>query len=236
MKKYYAGLFLLAALCACTQPPAELVDRGKTFYGRDTAYNEGEGDNTHISIESNGMQESASVGNVGVSDLKPVSSRALEAPGGQVASSDLAPIGSSPVEQSQLGAAADTGDKKNFIWPVDGGRVISRYSKTNDGISIAASEGKPIHAAAGGTVVYAGNELQDYGNMIIIRHAGGYMTAYAHAQRLAAHKNDQVKQGDVIAYVGKTGDVKQAQLHFGMRSGKQSVDPEQYLPKSYAGL
>lgn len=126
----------------------------------------------------------------------------------------------------------------NFIWPVEG-KVVSGFGPkknglVNDGINIAAQEGEPIWSAAEGQVVYAGNELKGYGNMMIIRHANGWMTAYAHASDMLVTKGDRVKQGDLIGYVGKTGSVKTAQLHFGVRQGKKPVDPQTLLPRRVA--
>lgn len=118
---------------------------------------------------------------------------------------------------------------KGLIWPVKG-KVISAFGpraggEYNDGINIAAMQGEPIVAAADGEVVYSGNELKGYGNMVILRHDNGLMTAYAHADRILVSKGEQVKQGVTIATVGKSGGVDQAQLHFGVRKDKQPVDP-----------
>lgn len=126
----------------------------------------------------------------------------------------------------------------NFVWPTEG-NVISSFGPkpnglVNDGINIAAADGQPIWAAADGEVAYAGNELKGYGNMMIIRHAGGYMTAYAHASDMLVQKGMKVKQGDLIGYVGKTGDVSVAQLHFGIRQGKSPINPETLLPRRMA--
>lgn len=123
----------------------------------------------------------------------------------------------------------------SFIWPVTGGSILSHFGprpghKANDGINISAGDGEPIWASADGTVVYAGNELKGYGNMVIIRHPNGFMTAYAHASSIGVVKGDNVKQGQVIAYVGTSGGVKEPQIHFAIRNGKTPVDPEQYLP------
>lgn len=128
----------------------------------------------------------------------------------------------------------------SFIWPVRG-EVISGFGpkeggERNDGINIAAPEGEPIFAAADGAVVYAGNELPGYGNMIILRHQDGWMTAYAHAGGLMVKKDEKVQQGDLIGYVGATGSVKTAQLHFGLREGANPVDPAGYLRRDMAGL
>lgn len=125
-----------------------------------------------------------------------------------------------------------------FVWPLEG-KIISAFGEKangehNDGINIAANLGDPIKAVSDGMVVYAGNELKGYGNMIIVRHDNGWMSAYAHADSIRVDVDDRVKQGDVIATVGKTGNVETAQLHFGLRDGKQAVDPVQYLEQSYA--
>lgn len=130
---------------------------------------------------------------------------------------------------------------QNFIWPVTSSKVISNFGpkgggKANDGINIAASEGEPIWATADGEVVYSGNDLQGYGNMILIKHSGDKTTSYAHLSRATVDKYDHVKQGDIIGYVGATGNVKEPQLHFSVREGKDAVDPQKYLSRSVAGL
>lgn len=126
----------------------------------------------------------------------------------------------------------------NFIWPTQG-QIVSRFGPkqnglVNDGINIAAREGEPIWAAAKGQVAYAGNELKGYGNMVIVKHANGWMTAYAHASDMLVKKGDSVNQGDLIGYVGQTGAVTSAQLHFGIREGKTPIDPEGLLPRRVA--
>lgn len=125
-----------------------------------------------------------------------------------------------------------------FIWPVRG-KVISHFGPKanglhNDGINIATYEGEPFYAAADGVVVYAASDLKGYGNMAILRHAEGWMTAYAHAQKLLVKENERVRQGQQIGIVGKSGSVREAQLHFGLRQGKSPVDPAKYLGSDYA--
>ncbi len=120
-----------------------------------------------------------------------------------------------------------------FIWPVRG-KVISAFGLHNgglhnDGINIAADPGTPVKAAEGGTVVYAGNELASYGNLLLIRHPSGFVTAYAHNRRLLVKKDQKVKRGQLIAHVGDTGDVDRPQLHFEIRRGEKAVDPKRYL-------
>ncbi len=128
--------------------------------------------------------------------------------------------------------ALDTGTVR-FAWPVRG-RIISDFGtnangERNDGINIATDLGAPIHAAASGTVTYAGNELKGYGNLILIRHDDGYVTAYAHAEKMLVTRNDTVAQGQVIGYAGDTGDVTVPQLHFEIRHGVEPVNPRPLL-------
>ena len=120
-----------------------------------------------------------------------------------------------------------------FIWPVQG-PVISNFGAgaggtRNDGINIAIPAGTPILAAASGTVTYAGDELKDYGNLLLIKHADGYVTAYAHADTLIVKKGQSVTKGEVIAFSGSTGDVATPQLHFEIRQGTQPVNPSSLL-------
>jgi len=126
-----------------------------------------------------------------------------------------------------------TGALPTFRWPVRG-KVIAAYGaktngKSNDGINLAVPEGTPVKAAEDGTVAYAGNELKGYGNLILIRHANGYVTAYAHASELLVKRGDTIKRGQVIAKSGQSGEVGSPQLHFEIRKGSQPVDPLQFL-------
>lgn len=116
-----------------------------------------------------------------------------------------------------------------FLWPVRG-KVVSGFGSKakglrNDGINIAAPAGAPIRAAQDGVVVYAGNELRGFGNLLLVRHDDGYVTAYAHADRLLANRGDKVRRGQIIARVGNTGSVASPQLHFEIRQGKRAHDP-----------
>lgn len=125
---------------------------------------------------------------------------------------------------------ASSGDKADFRWPARG-RVISGYSGKggNEGINIAVPEGTPVKAAEGGTVAYAGSELKGYGNLVLIRHPNGYVSAYAHNGELKVKRGDTVKRGQVVANSGQTGNVSSPQLHFELRKGSAPVDPTPYL-------
>ncbi len=123
--------------------------------------------------------------------------------------------------------------KVNFAWPVKG-KIISNYGGKghgvkNDGINISAKKGTTVKAAESGIVVYAGNELKGYGNLILLKHEKNFMTAYAHADTLCVDVGDVVDKGQKIATVGKTGNVKSPQLHFEVRYRTKAVDPKKHL-------
>ena len=120
-----------------------------------------------------------------------------------------------------------------FAWPVIG-QVISPFGSVgkgerNDGINIATPVGTPIHAAAAGTVTYTGNELKGYGNLVLIQHDDGYVTAYAHAESISVNRGDRVEKGQTIGLAGATGDVDRPQLHFEIRKGVQPINPRLLL-------
>lgn len=121
-----------------------------------------------------------------------------------------------------------------FLWPVHGG-ILATYGTGangthNDGINVAAPAGTPVLAADAGVVAYAGNELRGYGNLLLVKHSGGWMTAYAHISALLVKRGDRVKRGQEIARVGATGAVGEPQLHFEIRHGTRALDPDDYLP------
>ena len=137
------------------------------------------------------------------------------------------------VAETPVKAAEATGALPTFRWPVRG-RVITSYGaktngKSNDGINVAVPEGTPVKAAEDGVVAYSGNELKGYGNLILVRHSNGYVTAYAHASELMVKRGETIKRGQVIAKSGQSGEVGSPQLHFEIRKGSSPVDPLQFL-------
>ena len=124
-----------------------------------------------------------------------------------------------------------------FTWPVRGPVVQDTCSNSSDqhydGISIAAPEGANVKAAADGVVAYAGDELKGYGNLVVIRHSNGWMTAYAFNSELSVKRGDQVRRGQSIAVVGRIGAMAFPQLHFEIRRGSESINPLDYLPNRY---
>jgi murein DD-endopeptidase MepM/ murein hydrolase activator NlpD len=136
--------------------------------------------------------------------------------------------------EPQIQSPAATGGT-DFRWPVRG-RVISGFGakpngQTNDGVNISVPEGTEIKAAEGGVVAYAGNELKGFGNLVLIRHAGEWVTAYAHASEIMVKRGDVVRRGQTIARSGKSGSVTTPQLHFEVRRGASPVDPMDHLPQ-----
>jgi murein DD-endopeptidase MepM/ murein hydrolase activator NlpD len=126
-----------------------------------------------------------------------------------------------------------TGASASFRWPVRG-RVIAGFGpkangQQNDGINLAVPEGTSVKAADDGVVAYAGNELKGYGNLVLVRHSNGYVTAYAHASELKVKRGDNVRRGQIIALAGQTGNVTSPQLHFEIRKGSTPIDPTQLM-------
>jgi murein DD-endopeptidase MepM/ murein hydrolase activator NlpD len=137
------------------------------------------------------------------------------------------------VAETPVKTAEATGALPTFRWPVRG-RVVTGYGaktngKSNDGINVAVPEGTPVKAAEDGVVAYSGNELKGYGNLVLIRHSNGYVTAYAHASELMVKRGETIKRGQIIAKSGQSGEVGSPQLHFEIRKGSSPVDPLQFL-------
>lgn len=123
-----------------------------------------------------------------------------------------------------------------FAWPIKG-RIASGFGPKsgglhNDGINILARQGSPVRAAEAGVVVYASNALEGYGNLILIKHASGYITAYAHNERLLVAEGATVRRGDIISRVGTSGGVSDPQLHFEIRRGRRALDPLKHLERT----
>lgn len=150
-------------------------------------------------------------------------------PAPQVAAAPTPP----PVADPQQDTVLPPRSGRTFSWPVRG-RVLAGFGPTpdglhNDGINIAARAGAPVIAAENGVVVYAGSELKGFGNLLLVRHADGWITAYAHLDKALVKKGQKVTKGQAIGTVGTTGGVSQPQLHFEIRRGTQAVDPAKFL-------
>src|SRR5216684_6166174 len=158
---------------------------------------------------------------------------AAAAPGKLASSETAANVHlASPVETPSA-EAGPTG-APGFRWPVRG-RIINNFGarvngSPNDGIDLALPEGTQVRAADDGVVAYAGNELKGYGNLVLVRHSNGFVTAYANGSELLVKRNDQVHKGQVILKSGQTGNAATPQLHFEIRKNSAPVDPMQFLP------
>lgn len=137
----------------------------------------------------------------------------------------------SPSASSQGGSVAGS----RLRWPV-AGKVVAGFGPRadgthNDGVNLAVPMGTDIHAAEGGVVAYAGDELKGYGNLVLVRHDNGWVTAYAHADELLVKRGDVIKRGQIIAKAGRTGQVDQPQVHFELRQGQKPVDPTPFMER-----
>jgi murein DD-endopeptidase MepM/ murein hydrolase activator NlpD len=151
---------------------------------------------------------------------------------GSAAPVETASRAPAPIVTAEPPPAAPRGGG-TFLWPVRG-HIVEGFGTGpsgahNDGINISAPRGAAIEAADGGVVAYSGNELRGYGNLILIKHPGGWISAYAHCDLILVKTGQKVARGQVIARVGSTGNVSAPQLHFELRRGKKPVDPRGYL-------
>lgn len=139
-----------------------------------------------------------------------------------------------PPVATAAAVAAPAATGRGFQWPVQG-RVISSFGPKkggahNDGVNITAPRGTPVMATENGVVAYAGNELRGFGNLLLIRHDDGWVSAYAHNDTLLVARGDKVRRGQRIATVGSTGSVADPQLHFELRRQSRAIDPLTKLP------
>jgi murein DD-endopeptidase MepM/ murein hydrolase activator NlpD len=145
-------------------------------------------------------------------------------------------VATAPVTPADIVAAG----RGRFIWPVRGERLSGFGMKStghkNDGLNIAARSGEPVRAAAAGQVVFAGDQVREFGNLVLLKHPNGWVTAYAHLQGISVTYNQQVAQGQAIGVAGTTGNVTQSQVHFelryspNLRDKAAPVDPMLVLP------
>jgi murein DD-endopeptidase MepM/ murein hydrolase activator NlpD len=174
-------------------------------------------------------------GHTGVMNLASTTATQQAAPTLGVSSHDLTVAAATPAPTPPAAVAPLA---SAWQWPVQG-KVTETFGHKSDGVAnegivIAAAEGTPIRAAQAGEVAYVGRDTKTYGNIVIVRHAGGDMTSYAHARNIIVTKGEHVNAGGVIAYVGKSGSAKEPQLHFAVREGKSAIDPMSKLPHQLA--
>ncbi|WPZ32984.1 LysM peptidoglycan-binding domain-containing M23 family metallopeptidase [Thalassobaculum sp. OXR-137] len=212
--------------------PAPGTDRSKPWSG---------GGQLHFPVAGSGGQSAPVTAAPGkpVPEPRPVMVAGNE-PAGQAPQTVAASRPLTPTETRAVLLTPPAKTGRGFTWPVKG-RVISGFGPRegglhNDGINILAPAGSEVRAAENGIVVYAGNELRGFGNLLLVKHDDGYTTAYAHADQLLVGRGDQVQRGQVIATVGQTGNVSQPQLHFEIRKGPRPVDPRKQLPPAQVSM
>ena len=144
-------------------------------------------------------------------------------------SSSKSPRSKSTAKASKPTKPVKTVPVGDWRWPVKG-KLLSKFSGSNNGIDIVAKEGTVVSAASAGKVVYAGSGLRGYGNLLIIKHNASFFSAYAHSRKLFVAEGATVKTGQKIAEVGSTG-TDRAKLHFEIRKDGNPVDPLKYLPR-----
>lgn len=168
----------------------------------------------------------------GVGTTPPAPRPTVTATTGTVSPSVTATAGTAGGIQATTYNQAPAVSSVRWQWPTQG-RVIAGFSAAeggNKGLDIAGNKGQPVKAAAAGKVVYAGNALQGYGNLIIIKHNDDFLSAYAHNDSIKVDEQDNVSAGQTIATLGSTG-TNSNKLHFEIRYHGKSVDPMRYLPR-----
>lgn len=183
-------------------------------------------------------QKTAAVTSAPPPDAAPVKQETLRTAKAEATRETKAPHDPAPVQvastaptpaAAKTGASASETANPEFRWPARG-RIIQAFKPGgNDGINIAVPEGTSVKAAESGVVAYAGNELKGYGNLILIRHPNGFVSAYANTGDIEVKRGETVKRGQTIAKSGQSGNVASPQLHFELRKGTTPVDPTQYL-------
>ncbi|KAA1015787.1 peptidoglycan DD-metalloendopeptidase family protein [Paraburkholderia panacisoli] len=228
MIKRLACASLLAVLAACGSAPVApgfyRVERGDTL----SKIARGNRQSVQSIVRWNNLPnpDSIEVGQV----LRVAPPGGAASASGAVRSSGSASASATPrAAPAESATPAAPAPAISLVWPADG-TVFRRFDGGNSkGIDISAAAGTPVVAAAPGTVVYAGNGLRGYGNLLILKHNGEYLTAYAHNRALLVKEGESVNRGEKIAEMGDT-DTDRVMLHFELRYQGRSIDPSQALP------
>ncbi len=182
---------------------------------------------TSPKIESRGLDNKATTGKVAGTTASAAGSASPNAASGAVSGAATAPPAATP--PAATSSEAKDVDEPNWGWPA-GGPVIGGFEEgKHKGLTFSGKAGDPVLASADGRVVYAGSGLRGYGNLVILKHSGDFLTAYAHNQTLLVKEDQVVRKGQKIAEMGST-DSDRVQLHFEIRKGGKPVDPAKQLP------
>jgi murein DD-endopeptidase MepM/ murein hydrolase activator NlpD len=189
--------------------------------------------NAHVSQKMaslGGQVARKNAGNAQAFQVRSVKTRSIKL---GTAKSNATSVSKKQVSVARKRVSKKTASHSAFRWPVRG-RIIEKFGPRrdgthNDGINLAVPNGTQVKAAEAGVVAYAGSELEGYGNLVLIRHANDWVSAYAHNDRLLVKRGDKIKRGQVVARAGTSGSVEQPQVHFELRKGSKPVDPEKYM-------
>ncbi len=219
----------VAMLVSCSQPPAPIERNGDKYYGRRPANNRSLANDPYADASQNPLD----VRDDAVLEVQDERKRdAYDEEFENMQSEMLRQNNATTPEVQGNFKLANPMGLKNFDWPLDG-KVLFHYGsgqgKFREGIAISAAQGVSVQAAATGEVIYVGDGVKGFGKLIIIKHDGDFMTAYAHSNSVMVRKGEKVTRGQAIARVGKTGDVSSPQLYFSVRRGKMTIDPEKPL-------
>ncbi len=242
------------ALIACNKLHAEKLQIGQVLIVPDSGSGPDQG--PAPSAASDGESSSEPLGGSAGPDVRIVHTTTIPAPGSPAASAEGTPSAehtpSPPAASPEVTGGGQAAQLANvdqlpapepmsgnsFRWPVQG-RIIGVFGTKpdgghNDGINVAVPQGTSVKAAENGVVAYAGNELKGYGNLVLIRHANNWVSAYAHNEEILVKRGDKVRRGQIIAKAGNTGSVSQPQVHFELRKGSRPVDPTKYMSQTAA--
>lgn len=187
-------------------------------------------------VEAMGIEARARAFNLDIDDII-TGGAAAARPSPAPASRTTTPAARTPAAGTSAAPAAGTSagapSGNRFEWPVSG-RILSGFGpkpggRFNDGVNLKATAGAPVRAAAAGIIAYAGDGIPGFGNLVLIKHADGYVTAYAHNQALLVTRDRRVERGDVIARAGATGAVSEPQVHFELRRDRVPIDPTKVI-------
>jgi murein DD-endopeptidase MepM/ murein hydrolase activator NlpD len=242
----------LSVLFSCTQKPAPILNRSKATHIKSNIYNKSNKNNTSQSSDfyyevkkGDTIYSISKAHNMGAEDLAKTNnvSQPYQLNVGQKillqekkitpADKKITESHKKPELEPSPKENIEIVDKNNkFLFPIKG-QIVSKFGPKkgglyNDGINIKANEGAKIKASEDGVVAYVGNELKGYGNLIIIKHSGGWITAYGHLSKTLIKKSDRVKKSQIIGAAGSTGNVSFPQLYFGIRKGREAMNPENY--------
>ncbi len=238
---FVKSLFLLIALCvlsACTSGPIPVYDRAKRAVPVSGIHVVRTGETLYSIAWSYGKDFKSLARANGVRKpylIKPGQELQLRAKTAASVARSKSPKATTPITRRATQKPSKKGwaDSGRWKWPAKG-QIVTKYNISNGrkGIDISGVHGQAVFSARSGKVVYSGNGIRGYGNLLIVKHNEEYLSAYAYNSRLLVAEGQQVKEGQKIAEIGSSGKAREAKLHFEIRRGGQPVDPLRLLPSN----